>query len=168
MSSRIFQSVIVQMKEATDRCLGVIDDQGFVVACSELSMIGSRMEEMPSVNSEMPDQVCLAGTKTYKILGSLSSQFDYAVFVDGRDDVARCVCILSAVAISEARENYEEKHNKGTFVKNIINAKATHMINICTPAKAFCKSFSLSPSGIQFTSVRYPPTTEPHRSNAPI
>ena len=34
MSSRIFQSVIIQMKEATDRCIGVIDDQGFVVACS--------------------------------------------------------------------------------------------------------------------------------------
>lgn len=43
MSSRIFQSVIIQMKEATDRCIGVIDDQGFVVACSELSMIGSAL-----------------------------------------------------------------------------------------------------------------------------
>ena len=50
MSSRIFQSVIVQMKEATDRCLGVIDDQGFVVACSELSMIGSRVDELPDIN----------------------------------------------------------------------------------------------------------------------
>ena len=41
--------------------------------------------------------------------------------MDGRDETARCVCILSAVAIGEARENYEEKHNKGTFVKNIIS-----------------------------------------------
>ena len=52
MSSRIFQSVIVQMKEATDRCLGVIDDQGFVVACSELSMIGSRVDELPDINGD--------------------------------------------------------------------------------------------------------------------
>lgn len=31
MSSRIFQSVILQIKEATDRCIGVVDDQGFVI-----------------------------------------------------------------------------------------------------------------------------------------
>ena len=46
MSSRIFQSVIVQMKDATDRCMGVIDSEGFVVACSELSMIGSHLEDV--------------------------------------------------------------------------------------------------------------------------
>ena len=40
MSSRIFQGVIVQMKDATTRCIGVVDEQGFVIACSELSMIG--------------------------------------------------------------------------------------------------------------------------------
>ena len=121
MSSRIFQSVIVQMKEATSRCIGVIDDHGFVVACSELSMIGSRVDEMPEISNEVANQICSAGNRTFKILGSLSSQFDYAVFVEGTDETARCVCILSAVAISEARENYEEKHNKGTFIKNLIS-----------------------------------------------
>ena len=42
MSSRIFQSIIIQMKDATDRCIGVVDDQGVVAACSELSMIGTK------------------------------------------------------------------------------------------------------------------------------
>ena len=28
MSSRIFQGVIVQMKDATTRCIGVVDEQG--------------------------------------------------------------------------------------------------------------------------------------------
>ena len=43
MSSRIFQGVIVQMKDATTRCIGVVDEQGFVIACSELSMIGCHL-----------------------------------------------------------------------------------------------------------------------------
>ena len=30
MSNRIFQSVIVQLKDATDRVLGVIDSEGFL------------------------------------------------------------------------------------------------------------------------------------------
>ena len=36
MSSRIFQNVIIQMKDAVDRPIGVVDEQGFVVAASEL------------------------------------------------------------------------------------------------------------------------------------
>ena len=38
MSSRIFQNVIIQMKDAVDRAIGVVDEQGFVVAASELAM----------------------------------------------------------------------------------------------------------------------------------
>ena len=49
MSSRIFQSIIIQMKDATDRCMGVVDDQGFVVACSELSMIGTKLDDFHGV-----------------------------------------------------------------------------------------------------------------------
>ena len=45
MPSRIFQNVIIQMKDSIDRTVGVVDDQGYVVACSELAAIGSRMED---------------------------------------------------------------------------------------------------------------------------
>lgn len=121
MSSRIFQGVIVQMKDATDRCMGVIDAEGFVVACSELSLIGSRLEDVHSIAIDIPEQIFTSGNRTYKLLGGLSSHFEYAVFVDGRDSVARSVCILAAVAFNEAKINYEEKHNKSTFVKNIIS-----------------------------------------------
>ena len=37
MSSRIFQSVVLQMKDCSDRAVGVIDEQGTVVACNELA-----------------------------------------------------------------------------------------------------------------------------------
>ena len=121
MSSRIFQSVIVQMKEGTDRCIGVIDSEGFVVACRDLSMIGSRLENIQGIAGDIPEQLFTSGNRTYKLLGGINSQFEYAVFTEGRDSVARCVCILAAVAFNEAQANYEEKHNKGTFVKNIIS-----------------------------------------------
>lgn len=120
MSSRIFQSVIVQMKDATDRCLGVVDSEGFVVACSELSMIGSHLDDFSSLSGDITEQLFTTALRTYKVLGSLGSKIDYAVFVDGRDATARSICILAAVAFDEAKTNYEEKHNKATFVKNII------------------------------------------------
>ena len=121
MSSRVFQSVIVQMKEATDRCIGVVDEQGFVIACSELSMIGSHLDDLQAALADNPEQIFTSAVRTYKLLGVTGSRFDYAVFVAGHDAVARSVCILASVAMNEARTNYEEKHNKATFVKNIIS-----------------------------------------------
>ena len=121
MSSRVFQSVIIQMKEATDRTIGVVDEQGFVIACSELSMIGSHLDDMQAAMGEDQEQIFASNVRTYKLLGVVGSRFDYAVFVSGHDEAARSICILSAVAMGEARINYEEKHNKATFVKNIIS-----------------------------------------------
>ena len=121
MSSRIFQSIIIQMKDATDRCMGVVDEQGYVVACSELGMIGSKLDDFHGVIGDYPDQVFTSNLRTYKPVGGVNSRMDYAVFVEGKDTTARCVCILAAVAFQEAKINYEEKHNKTIFIKNIIS-----------------------------------------------
>ena len=47
MSSRVFQGVVLQMKESTNRAVGVIDSEGTVVACSDLTCIGERWPEVP-------------------------------------------------------------------------------------------------------------------------
>ena len=52
MSGRIFQNVVLQLKETTDRVIGVIDTEGTVVACSELSGIGKKWPEyVPAINA---------------------------------------------------------------------------------------------------------------------
>ena len=35
MANRVFQSVIYQMKDAIDRVVGVVDETGAVISCSE-------------------------------------------------------------------------------------------------------------------------------------
>ena len=40
MSSRMFQGVVLQMKDSISRTVGVVDAEGIVVACSELTCIG--------------------------------------------------------------------------------------------------------------------------------
>ena len=35
MSNKLFQSVIHQMKDAIDRVIGVIDENGVIISCSE-------------------------------------------------------------------------------------------------------------------------------------
>ena len=44
MSGRIFQNVVLQFKDTTDRTVGVIDAEGTVIACSELTGIGKKWD----------------------------------------------------------------------------------------------------------------------------
>ena len=120
MSSRVFQSVIMQLKEGTDRTIGVMDTDGVVVSCSDSSLLGEKWTEAVIRLSSAPDSIVVVDQKTFKPLISWSAYFDYAVFAEGEDDVAKSLCILAGVALNGAKSFYEEKHDKGTFVKNII------------------------------------------------
>ena len=121
MSSRIFQSVVLQMKDSTDRAVGVIDSEGTVVACNELTCIGEKWAgAVEAINSSDAEAVKYSGN-TFKPLAGWSSQFDYAAFARGEDDLARMVCSMAVVALNGAKAYYEEKHDKATFVKNIIS-----------------------------------------------
>ena len=121
MSSRIFQNVIIQLKDAVDRTIGVVDEQGFVVASSELAMIGSRLEDFHAYELDTAGQTVVTNVRTYSALNSDSSKLEYAAFSEGTDQMAKTICALAAVAFNEAKSNYEEKHNKAAFVKNIIS-----------------------------------------------
>ena len=89
MSSRIFQSVIVQMKEATDRMIGVIDADSNVISCSDTSLIGEKWPEAVIRLNSAPDSIVVVDHKTFKPLVSWSAYFDYAVFAEGDDETAR-------------------------------------------------------------------------------
>lgn len=121
MSSRMFQGVIVQLREATDRLIGVIDSDGSVVASSEPTIVGEKWDEAVIKVNNAAESVVTFEKKTFKALTSWGAHFDYAVFIEGDDEQARSVCIMAAVALSGAKAYYEEKHDKATFVKNIIS-----------------------------------------------
>ncbi len=121
MSSRIFQNVIIQMKDSIDRTIGVVDEQGFVVASSELAMIGSRLDDFHIYYFENIAQEVTTPVRTFCPLSSGSAKYGYTAFVEGSDSFAKTICAIVAVAFNEAKNNYEEKHNKAAFVKNIIS-----------------------------------------------
>ncbi len=121
MSSRVFQSVVLQMKESTDRAIGVIDSEGIVVACNKLTLIGEKWDGVVEAVNAGEEEVIICGNKTFKPLAGLNSRFDYAAFVEGGDAEARLICLLTTVALNGAKAYYEEKHDKATFVKSIIS-----------------------------------------------
>ena len=45
MTGRLFQGIILQMKDITERIIGIMDSAGAVVACTDLGLIGTERDE---------------------------------------------------------------------------------------------------------------------------
>ncbi len=121
MSSRVFQSIVLQMKESTDRVIGVIDEYGSVVSCNQLTWIGEKWDGVAVALNTSDSGILIYGDKTLKPLASRNTHFDYAAFVQGTDEQAKLICSLVTVALNSAKAYYEEKHDKRAFVKSIIS-----------------------------------------------
>ena len=120
MAHRIFSDVVNKMKTATDRAIGVIDADGLVVSCSDPQLSGTKLPELTRMLNLSEETLLLQGGKTVKKLAANDDAYDYAVFVEGSDELARSLCMMADVALSEAKLYYEEKHDIATFIKNII------------------------------------------------
>ena len=118
MSNRLFQGVIYQMKDAFDRIIGVVDENGVVIACSDLSKMGAIRQ---GIHEELPftAEVMTVGGYTYRYMG-VGQKSEYVVFVEGEDKMAEKMSKLLAVSLGNIKSLYDEKYDKGSFIKNII------------------------------------------------
>ncbi len=114
MSNRLFQGVIHQMKDCIDRQFGVIDENFNITASSELAKIGETVSPFNLTN-----EICVDGGYTYKALGS-NQGTAYTVFVEGDDVLAGKYASILAVAFANVKFYYDEKYDRGNFIKNII------------------------------------------------
>ncbi|MGX8699327.1 MAG: PucR family transcriptional regulator, partial [bacterium] len=62
----------------------------------------------------------ILGGRTFRTLTAGDVRLDYAVFVEGTDELAASFCVMACVAVSTAKTYYEEKYDRSTLVKNII------------------------------------------------
>ena len=120
MSNSVFQSVIVQLREISDRTFGVIDTEGCVVSCTDMSLLGERWADAALKVGNASESIVTFAQKSFKAIMGNSNFFEYAVFCTGDDEVAKSFCQVAYIALNDAKTFYEEKHDRGTFVKNII------------------------------------------------
>ena len=118
MSNRLFQGIIHQMRDSIDRVIGVVDDTATVISCSDLTRIGETSEYLMLDMGENQDLFVRDGY-TYKPFGSKSKPA-FAVFVEGSDEMAARYCGILAVALSGIKQYYDEKYDRGNFIKNVI------------------------------------------------
>lgn len=118
MSNRLFQSVMHQMKDVINRMIGVVDETATIISCSELSKIGMANEFIALDLSDSHD-IFIRDGYTYKPFGPHIKP-DYAVFVEGTDEVASKYAQILAITLSSIKQYYDEKYDRNNFVKNVV------------------------------------------------
>ena len=120
MSNSVFQGVIQQLKDIPNRVFGVIDSEGCVISSTDVSLLGERWPDAALKVSGSGEQAVSFAQRTFRAIFNSVNVFEYAVFCSGDDEQAKLLCNVAYVALYNAKTHYEEKHDRGTFVKNII------------------------------------------------
>ena len=134
MSNRLFQGVIHQMKDAVGRTFGVIDENGMIIACSDLKRIGELMQSAKEELSYSAEIATIDGF-TYRYLNSVA-RADCVLFVEGEDKEAERLSQILAVTLGNMKSLYDEKYDRGSFIKNI-------MLDNILPSDIYIKSKEL-------------------------
>lgn len=106
------------MKDTVNRVIGVIDENGTIVACSDLTRVGGGNDFFATELGDSHESFIRDGY-TYKPFG-VHIKPDYAVFVEGIDEAAAKYAGIIAISLSGIKQYYDEKYDRNNFVKNII------------------------------------------------
>lgn len=120
MSNRIFQNVITQLSDAAQVTFGIVDSEGHIVSCSDTQMIGEVFAGVSALIARSVDNVVCLDGNSFLALKGWNQTYGYAVFTKGTDERAASMCRVAQVSLNMSKTYYEEKHDKSTFVKNII------------------------------------------------
>ena len=118
MSNRLFQSVMNQMRDVVERTVGIIDENGIIAACSELTKIGESRQRIREEIAFSADTIVYEGA-TYRYVNA-AGKGDCVVFVEGDDSHAEKMAQIIAITIESIKNLYDEKYDKASFIKSII------------------------------------------------
>jgi carbohydrate diacid regulator len=107
------------MKDTVNRTIGVIDSSAVVIACSELGRIGEVQQDI-SQEIIFSSEMFIRNGLTFQPFGAGAQKAEYAVFVEGNDDLASKYANIIAISLTNIKQYYDEKNDKGNFIKNVI------------------------------------------------
>ena len=117
MQNRIFQNTCNMLRKEIDRKIGIMDENGAVIACSDEMKIGQINDKVSEVCTT--GEVKAFGGYTYKRIETYN-KVEYFVFCEGEDKMAKGYCSILGTHFISVKQYYDEKYDKNSFVKNII------------------------------------------------
>ncbi|MCL2445768.1 MAG: helix-turn-helix domain-containing protein [Oscillospiraceae bacterium] len=118
MSNRLYQGMLPRLAETAKRCIGTVDEEGNVFACSDSSRVGeTRKENLSAVF--LTSEPLIVGANAFCRVDNQSGT-SMALFVQGDDDHALQSAAFCAAALSCVEEFAGERYDRLNFIKNVI------------------------------------------------
>lgn len=106
------------MKDVVERTIGVIDENGIIVACSEHGRIGESKQRIREELAYSSEAVVFEGY-TYRFI-TAGGKNENIIFCEGEDGVADRYAKMLAISLGNIKNLYDEKYDKSSFIKSII------------------------------------------------
>ena len=119
MAARLFQSILLEIRDKVPFMVGIADQQGSIISCTEIKLIGDNIESASAFFSSGRESGEFGGYY-FRLLKGYENGIEYAIFCAGHGELAETVCSLTSVAIANSKSIYDEKHDKAAFIKRVI------------------------------------------------
>lgn len=119
MTSKFFQGIVAEIKDSISFTMGVVDNYGSIVACTDEQRIGDVILEGLEFFQSDKDNDVLKTNYFYKIT-SYNTDVEYAVFGADTGERGRIASSTLCLAINNSKFLYDEKYDKEAFVKRVI------------------------------------------------
>ncbi|MFZ5987009.1 MAG: PucR family transcriptional regulator [Bacillota bacterium] len=118
MSIKLYQNLINQVKDVIDSEIGLMDDTGLILACSNEKKIGQNNPLAVEVMRSKDHFVVLEGQSFQKAY--IKNKLEFITFINS-DDInnSRYLSLISINAVN-MKAYYDEKYDKINFIKGII------------------------------------------------
>ncbi len=118
MQNRIFQNTCNQLKKDIHRKIGIMDDNGYIIACSDESKVGHQNEAVIA-HFEINNEEYVGGGFVFRKIETCNKNV-YVVFCEGTDELARGFAAFLGTHFSTIKQYYDEKYDRNSFMKNVI------------------------------------------------
>ena len=118
MISKAFQNIVTQMADVFPKKFGIVDSHGLALANNGGEPTGDIIENLVYAATNN-DKLLFKDGYTVRSMSN-KPYAEYVVYVEGTDEVSKYCCNSIVVAANNVRHYYDEKYDRGNFIKNVI------------------------------------------------
>lgn len=116
---KLFQNLVLQIKDIINAEFGVMDDTGIILACSDEEKIGFANPVAAEVMNSRSTTSVIDGVSYRKVY--IRNKPEYIAFIGSEEAASANYLFLFSVNIANIKLYNEEKFDKNNFIKNVIS-----------------------------------------------
>jgi carbohydrate diacid regulator len=115
---KLFQNFVSQIREIIDYEFGITDDNGLIIASSDDKQVGQVVSAVEKLVQSKENSLIFEGASYQKVI--IKGKLEYIAYIKYDGNESSRYLSLIVLNIIHIKEYYDEKFDKGSFVKNII------------------------------------------------